>query len=260
MTVSQRGFELVKLPGEPINFQGISVGQAPLWRRSPEPVSYPEAVAVMERHVDAIRHHGAPELIWLTEHPPVYTAGTSARAEDLLVQDRFPVFQTGRGGGYTYHGPGQRVVYMMLDLALRGRDVRCYVRLIERWVIEALAHLGVAGHLREGRTGIWIARPEKGEGAEDKIAAIGVRVRRWVAFHGVSINVAPSLSHFSGINACGITDQGVTSLSNLGKIFSLDEVDLALAATFPNHFGPTAELESISGMTQAASNPKDLTL
>lgn len=255
MTVAQRGFELVKLSGEAIDFGGLSASDEPVWRCSATPVAYPDAVAAMERHVDAIRHAGAPELVWLTEHPPVYTAGTSARAEDLLVQDRFPVFQTGRGGGYTYHGPGQRVVYLMLDLAARDKDVRCFVRRIERWVIEALAGFGVAGHVREGRTGIWVMRPEKGEGAEDKIAAIGIRVRRWVTFHGVSINVAPNLSHFNGINACGITDQGVTSLSDLGKNLSFAEVDRALAATFPNHFSPKARSESNPILVQASSNP-----
>jgi lipoyl(octanoyl) transferase len=255
MNIAQRGFELVKLPGEAMNFVGLSTPGVPVWRRSLEPVAYPDAVAAMERHVDAIRHDGAPELVWLTEHPPVYTAGTSARADDLLVPDRFPVFETGRGGGYTYHGPGQRVVYLMLDLLARDRDVRCHVRRIERWVIEALARFGVEGHLREGRTGIWVARPEIGAGAEDKVAAIGIRVRRWVTFHGVSINVSPNLKHFNGINACGITDQGVTSLSELGRNLSLAEVDEALAATFPNHFSPKAGMESNPAPAQASSHP-----
>ncbi len=216
-----------------------------LWMSSPAPVSYPDAVDAMERHADAIRRDGAPELVWLLEHPAIYTAGTSAKAGDLLEPERFPVFQTGRGGQYTYHGPGQRVAYLLLDLDRRGRDVRCFVHSIEGWVIGALALLGVKAHAREGRPGIWVARPDKGAAAEDKIAAIGIRVRRWVSFHGVSINVAPELDHYSGITPCGIADQGVTSLSDLGQNRSMAEVDQALAATFPNHFGPKIVTESV---------------
>lgn len=208
-----------------------------VWRVSNEPVPYPDAVAEMERIVADIRDGKSPETIWLLEHPPIYTAGTSAKAEDLLNPGKFPVYQTGRGGQYTYHGPGQRVIYLMLDLTRRGRDVRRFVCQIERWIIETLDHLGVKGHTREGRTGIWVTRPEKGPQAEDKIAAIGIRVRRWVTFHGVSVNIAPDLSHYDGIVACGISDQGVTSLAELGKKYSLADADNALAATFPNHFG-----------------------
>jgi lipoyl(octanoyl) transferase len=214
-----------------------------LWRVSEKPVPYREAIAEMERIVAEIREGTAPETVWLLEHPPIYTAGTSAKPEDLLTPDRFPVYQTGRGGQYTYHGPGQRVVYLMLDLAKRGKDVRRFVCSIERWIIETLGQLGVEGHTREGRTGIWVPRPEKGRQAEDKIAAIGIRVRRWVTFHGVSLNVAPDLSHYKGIVACGISDQGVTSLADIGKKYSLADADRSLAATFPNHFGPN----SISG-------------
>lgn len=220
-------------------FEGSDV----LWRMSETPVPYLDAITEMERIAAAIRDGTEPETVWLLEHPPIYTAGTSAKADDLLNPDRFPVHQTGRGGQYTYHGPGQRVVYLMLDLARRGKDVRHFVCQIEHWIIDTLHHLGVEGHTREGRTGIWITRPEKGPEAEDKIAAIGIRVRRWVTFHGVSLNVAPDLTHYDSIVACGIRDQGVTSLADLGKKYSLNDADWPLSATFPNHFG----LNSVSG-------------
>jgi lipoyl(octanoyl) transferase len=207
-----------------------------VWRVSEEPVPYLAAIAEMERIAADIREGKAPETVWLLEHPTIYTAGTSARPGDLLTPDRFPVFRTGRGGQYTYHGPGQRVVYLMLDLNRRGKDVRRFVCQIERWIIETLGHFGIEGHSREGRTGIWVARPDKGGAAEDKIAAIGIRVRRWVTFHGVSLNVAPNLSHYDGIVACGIRDQGVTSFADMGKKNTLAEADRVLAATFPNHF------------------------
>jgi lipoyl(octanoyl) transferase len=202
------------------------------------PVPYPAALAAMEARVEAIREGRASETVWLLEHPPLYTAGTSARPADLLQPDRFPVYATGRGGQYTYHGPGQRVVYVMLDLSRRRKDVRLFVATLERWVIDALARLGVAGETREGRTGIWVKRPEKGHGAEDKIAAIGLRLRHWVSFHGLSINVAPDLSHYSGIVACGIRDHGVTSLADLGVTSVFPGLDTALHATFSHHFGP----------------------
>lgn len=211
--------------------------------RSPGLVPYPDAVAAMERRVDAIHRDTASETVWLLEHPPLYTAGTSARTDDLLMPDRFPVFQSGRGGQFTYHGPGQRVAYLMLDLSRRGSDVRQFVRNIERWIVDALAELGVAGTCRDGRTGIWVPRPEKGQAAEDKIAAIGIRVRRWVSFHGVSINVDPDLSHYDGIVACGVRDQGVTSLRDLGSNASMQDMDGALAATFPRYFGPIIDLD-----------------
>ena len=211
-----------------------------VWRTASEPVAYPDAVAEMERRVAEIREGHAPELVWLLEHPPIYTAGTSAKSQDLINAERFPVYPSGRGGQYTYHGPGQRVIYLMLDLARRGKDVRRFVNQIENWMIDALALLGVEGMTREGRTGIWVRRPEKGLDREDKIAAIGIRVRRWVTFHGVSLNIAPDLTHYDGIVACGISDQGVTSLADLGKKYSLSDADKALAATFPNHFGPNS--------------------
>ncbi len=229
---------MVKLRGAGSNFDRNKIDSPILWFTSPGPVPYPDAIAAMDRQVEAISHYGAPERVWLLEHPPIYTAGTSARPEDLLEPTRFPVFQSGRGGQYTYHGPGQRVVYLMLDLTKRGKDVRCFVRRIENWIIDALASLGVAGFVRDERTGIWVRRPEKSPQAEDKIAAIGIRIRRWVSFHGVSINVAPDLDHYDGIVACGISDQGVTSLADLGQNQSLERVDDALSATFPNHFGP----------------------
>jgi lipoyl(octanoyl) transferase len=257
---AQGSFELVKLPGQDVDISGPDALSQPIWTISPEPVAYPDAIAAMEAEVDAIRRDGAPERVWLLEHPPIYTAGTSAKPADLLQPDRFPVFETGRGGQYTYHGPGQRVVYLMLDLTRRGKDVRCFVRGIESWVIAALARLGVAGHVRDGRTGIWVARPEKGPMAEDKIAAIGIRIRRWVSFHGVAINVAPDLSHYDGINACGISDQGVTSLSELGRNPLLAHMDAALAATFADHFGPKAECESTPGPALASSNPGSIPL
>ena len=196
----------------------------------------------MERYADAIHRDNARETVWLLEHPPLYTAGTSAKPGDLLIADRFPVFQTGRGGQFTYHGPGQRVAYLMLDLSRRERDVRRFVRTIEGWIIDALAELGVEASCREGRTGIWVPRPEKGPLAEDKIAAIGIRIRRWVSFHGISINVDPDLGHYDGIVACGVRDQGVTSLTDLGGTASMEDMDAALAATFPRHFGPRSDI------------------
>ncbi len=191
----------------------------------------------MEAQVAAIGEGRAPELVWLLEHPPLYTAGTSSRPEDLIDAAGLPVYSTGRGGQFTYHGPGQRVVYLMLDLGRRGRDVRAFVRTLEAWLIDALGRLGVEGECRSGRTGIWVRRPEKGRGREDKIAAIGIRVRRWVSFHGVSVNLDPDLAHFAGIVPCGITDQGVTSLADLGRAVDMAALDEALLAAFPAHFG-----------------------
>ena len=216
------------------------------WAVSAGLVPYSEAVAAMEARVEAIIRGEARELVWLLEHPPLYTAGTSARPEDLLAPGSLPVFATGRGGQYTYHGPGQRVVYLMLDLSRRRKDVRSFVTAIENWIIEALGLLGLAGITREGRTGIWVPRPDKGPQAEDKIAAIGLRVRRWVSFHGVSINVAPDLSHYHGIVACGIHDQGVTSLAGLGAGSGMADLDAALRATFSRQFGPMDEAGTAS--------------
>lgn len=208
------------------------------WRISDELVPYPEAVAEMEARVQAIIAGEKPEQVWLLEHPPLYTAGTSARGGDLLAPDRFPVYATGRGGQYTYHGPGQRIAYVMLDLNRRGQDLRRYVHDLEEWVIRTLDRLNIRGERREGRVGIWVAE----NGREDKIAAIGVRVRRWVTFHGIAINVDPDLSHFDGIVPCGIKATqsqpfGVTSLTRLGQLVSLPEVDMILRETFDEVFG-----------------------
>jgi lipoyl(octanoyl) transferase len=199
------------------------------WRISDRPVDYPEALAVMEERVAAIRAGRAGELVWLLEHPPLYTAGTSARVEDLLTPARFPVFTAGRGGQYTYHGPGQRVAYVMLDLQRRGPDLRAYIWRLEEWLIRTLGEFNVRGERRAGRVGIWVVRPD---GAERKIAAIGVRIRRWVSYHGVAINLDPDLDHFAGIVPCGIRDFGVTSLADLGLTASMAELDGALRSTF----------------------------
>ncbi|NIJ40084.1 lipoyl(octanoyl) transferase [Parvibaculum indicum] len=204
---------------------------------SDAPVPYEEAVAVMEERAAAIAAGEAPEMVWLLEHPPLYTAGTSADARDLLTPDRFPVFKTGRGGQYTYHGPGQRVAYVMLDLKRRKPDVRAYVQDLERWLIAALQRFNVKGEVRDDRVGVWVRRPEKGPGREDKIAAIGVRLRRWVTFHGISLNVDPDLDHFTGIVPCGISQHGVTSLADLGHLVSIPEVDMVLRETFEEVFG-----------------------
>ena len=204
---------------------------------------YRAAEAWMEARVAAISAGEAEECIWLVEHPPLYTAGTSARAEDLTDPGRFPVYASKRGGQYTYHGPGQRVAYVMLDVAARGRDVRCFVRQLEDWVITTLEQFNVTGEIRAGRVGVWVQRPEKtpqpdGTPAEDKIAAIGIRLRKWISFHGISINVEPDLEHFSGIVPCGISDHGVTSLVDLGLPVSMADVDVALHAAFDQVFGP----------------------
>jgi lipoyl(octanoyl) transferase len=202
-------------------------------------VDYPEAVAEMEARVAAIAEGRAREQVWLVEHPPLYTAGTSARDEDLVEAERFPVFRSGRGGQFTYHGPGQRVAYVMLDLARRTPDLRRYVAALEAWLIATLAAFNIRGERREDRIGVWVRRPEKGTSAEDKIAAIGIRVRRWVTFHGVSLNVEPDLSHFSGIVPCGVRDHGVTSLVDLGIPVTMPEVDAVLRAEFERVFGET---------------------
>lgn len=208
------------------------------WITSTGLTSYEEALSFMEARAEAIAEGRAEEAIWLVEHPPLYTAGTSAKPEDLREPDRFEVHQTRRGGQYTYHGPGQRVVYVMLDLSRRGRDVRRFVETLEGWVIATLAEFGLTGHIRPGRVGVWIERPEKaplpdGATAEDKIAAIGIRLRKWVSFHGLAINVEPDLSHFEGIVPCGITRYGVTSLVDLGLPVTMDDLDAALRRHFP---------------------------
>src|SRR5579864_1979249 len=220
------------------------------WRIAGAPVPYDEAVALMERRIAAIREGSAPELVWLLEHPPLYTAGTSARSEDLLDPHRLPVFKSGRGGQYTYHGPGQRIAYVLRDLDRRGRpgqrDVRCHVWRLEEWMIAALARFGVRGERREGRVGVWIAGPD---GHDDKIAAIGVRVRHWVTYHGVALNLAPDLDHYRGIVPCGIAPKisghGVTSLARLGIPVAMPEIDLALRVTFDAVFGEVACAEQV---------------
>jgi len=204
------------------------------WTISDDPVGYPEALAHMERRVAAIRDGTAPEQVWLLEHPPLYTAGTSADPAELTRPGDFPVYETGRGGRYTYHGPGQRVAYVMLDLKARGLGVRDYVWWLEEWIIRTLDGLNVTAERRDGRVGLWV--PRQG-GREDKIAAIGVRVRRWVTLHGVALNVDPDLSHFEGIVPCGISAHGVTSLWDLGHTITMPEVDSALRATFRDVFG-----------------------
>jgi lipoyl(octanoyl) transferase len=215
------------------------------WAVSKAPVAYPDAVAAMEARATDIAEGRAGELVWLLEHPPLYTAGVSAKPGDLLDADRFPVFETGRGGQFTYHGPGQRVAYVMLDLSKRRKDVRAFVTALEAWVIGALGRFNVVGEVRQDRVGVWVARRDAGMAArEDKIAAIGVKLRRWVSFHGISLNVEPDLGHFSGIVPCGVTDHGVTSLVDLGLPVTLDEADAALKASFREVFGEVMDAEA----------------
>ena len=203
------------------------------------PVPYPEAMAAMDRAVAELIEGTGAERLWFLEHPPLYTAGTSAKPEDLRDPARFDVFKTPRGGQYTYHGPGQRVAYVMLDLDQRGRDIRGFVRGLERWIIGALAEFGIEGEVKDGRVGVWVTRKGPGWSREDKIAAIGVKVRKWVSFHGISLNVEPDLDHFGGIVPCGIREHGVTSLHDLGVLASMDEVDAALKSSFEREFGST---------------------
>jgi lipoyl(octanoyl) transferase len=209
------------------------------WRVSLGLTAYESALAEMEARAAAVAAGEAPELVWLLEHPPLYTSGTSARPAELL-EARFPVHAVGRGGQFTYHGPGQRVVYLMLDLNRRTPDVRRYVATLEEWIIRTLSHFSVQGERREDRIGVWVRRPDKGEGFEDKIAAIGIRVKRWVSLHGIALNVAPDLSHYSGILACGVSDAryGVTSLRDLGVTAGMADVDAALHEEFKKLFGP----------------------
>jgi len=231
-------------PLSPVAF-GRADGAAAGWAVSPGRVGYEQAVAAMEERAAAIVEGRAGELVWLLEHPPIYTAGVSAKPDDLLAPGRFPVFKTGRGGQFTYHGPGQRVAYVMLDLTARRKDVRAFVQALEAWVIGALAAFNVKGELRQGRIGVWVERRTPGLPArEDKIAAIGVKIRRWVSFHGIALNVEPDLSHFSGIVPCGISQHGVTSLVDLGLPVSMDEADAALKASFEEVFGPVVEADA----------------
>lgn len=223
---------------------GREDGKPAGWAVSTGLVDYPAAVAAMEARAAAIAEGRAGELVWLLEHPPLYTAGVSAKADDLLDPQRFPVFQTARGGQFTYHGPGQRVAYVMLDLTRRGRDVRAFVGALEAWIIGALDRFNVRGEIREGRVGVWVERRQPGAPTrEDKIAAIGVKLRRWVSFHGVALNVEPDLAHFSGIVPCGQTQHGVTSLVDLGLPVTMDEADAALKASFRQVFGEVEEAE-----------------
>ena len=205
-----------------------------VWEVAAAPVPYPDAAARMEREVEAIFRGEASERVWLLEHPALYTAGTSANEDDLVEPNRFPVFRTGRGGQYTYHGPGQRVAYVMLDLKRRGQDVRAFVAGLEQWLIDTLAAFNLKGERREDRVGVWVTRADR----EDKIAAIGIRVRHWVSFHGISLNVDPDLNHFSGIVPCGVTEHGITSLADLGLNVTMVDVDQALKAAFLPIFGP----------------------
>src|ERR1700761_8749826 len=221
-------------------FSLAEAGRSVEWRISDSQVPYPEAVAFMEDRVAAIAAGAAPELVWLLEHPPLYTSGTSGNSGDLL-EARFPLFATGRGGQLTYHGPGQRVAYVMLDLKSRRPDVRAYVASLEEWIIRTLAAFNIRGERREDRVGVWVRRPDKGPEHEDKIAAIGVRLRRWVSFHGISINFEPDLSHFTAIVPCGVVDPryGVTSLADLGHPVAMPDVDIALRQAFGEVFGAT---------------------
>lgn len=237
-----------RMRGEPLvnnrdelrpGFLAAASGPPVTWAVSEGAVGYAEAVAAMEARVEAIAAGEAPELVWLLEHPPLYTAGTSANDADLVDPGTLPVHRTGRGGQYTYHGPGQRVAYVMLDLKRRTPDLRRFVAALEAWLIATLDRFNVRGERREDRVGVWVRRPDKGEGAEDKIAAIGIRVRRWVSFHGISLNVEPELAHFAGIVPCGIREHGVTSLVDLGLPVTLHDADVALRAAFGEVFGPT---------------------
>ena len=240
-------------PASPAPRLGRRDGAPCGWAVSPGQVPYPQAVAAMEARAAAIADGEAGELVWLLEHPPLYTAGVSARDSDLLDAGRFPVFPSGRGGQFTYHGPGQRVAYVMLDLSARGRDVRAFVAALEAWILEALAQFAVDGAIREGRVGVWIERREPGAPPrEDKIAAIGVKVRRWVSYHGVSLNVEPDLDHFSGIIPCGQADFGVTSLADLGLTCTMDDADHALRTAFRSVFG---EIEPAAAPWKSPAGP-----
>ncbi|PZO76772.1 MAG: lipoyl(octanoyl) transferase LipB [Mesorhizobium amorphae] len=226
------------------SFHPKTAGEPVEWRVEAGLTPYDWAVSEMEKRVAMIADGAAPELVWLVEHPPLYTAGTSAQATDLLDPNRFPVHQTGRGGEYTYHGPGQRVAYAMLDLRRRRQDVRQYVAALEQWIIGALDRFNIRGERREDRVGVWVARPDRpplfdGSPAEDKIAAIGIRLRRWVSFHGIALNVEPDLSHFGGIVPCGVSQHGVTSLVDLGLPVSMADADAALRTSFEEVFGET---------------------
>lgn len=223
------------------------------WAVSDRPVDYEHAVAVMHARAAAVAAGSAPELVWLLEHPALYTAGTSARAEDLLQPGRFPVHRTGRGGQLTYHGPGQRVAYVMLNVGQRGGDVRAFVCALEGWIIDTLAAFGVHGEARSDRIGVWVRRSDRDGQREDKIAAVGLRLRRWVSLHGLSLNVAPDLEHFSGIVPCGVRGHGVTSLADLGVCVRMQEVDLALRVAFERRFGALRDVSDATDIQQPAA-------
>ncbi len=246
MVSPRHGYQVVKTRDDVTIGLLAAPGAAPVeWLSSRHPVGYESALATMAARAQAIAQGEARELVWLLEHPPLYTGGTSARPADLIAP-RFPVYAAGRGGQYTYHGPGQRVGYVMLDLKRRAPDLRRFVATIEQWIIRTLAAFDVAGERRGDRIGVWVRRPDKGEGFEDKIAAVGIRVQRWVSLHGFALNVAPDLTHFSGIVPCGVAEAryGVTSLADLGKRVSLSEVDRALRAEFAPLFGATADAQA----------------
>lgn len=245
-------------------------GPAVEWRVEPGLTDYGFALATMEARAAAIRDQGAPELVWLVEHPPLYTAGSSADPRDLIDPGRFPVFDAGRGGEYTYHGPGQRVAYLMLDLKRRREDVRAFVAALEDWIIASLARLNVKGERREDRVGVWVVRPERpplpgGAAAEDKIAAIGIRLKRWVSLHGIAVNVDPDLSHFNGIVPCGISGYGVTSLVDLGLPVTMADYDIALRAGFEEVFGPASStgysepISTATAVTKALIDTRETT-
>ncbi|MEW7008357.1 lipoyl(octanoyl) transferase LipB [Lentilitoribacter sp. EG35] len=229
-----------------VDFLALDGSPPVRWRIEGDITPYEDALSFMENEATKISNGESNELIWLVEHPPLYTAGTSANINDLVSPDRFDVYQTGRGGEYTYHGPGQRVAYVMLDLKRRKQDVRAFVSALERWIIETLADMNVKGERREDRVGVWVQRPEKarlpdGSINEEKIAAIGIRLRKWVSFHGIAINVEPDLEHFSGIVPCGVQKYGVTSLVDLGLPVTMDDLDLSLRSSFEGIFGPTEQ-------------------
>jgi lipoyl(octanoyl) transferase len=255
------GYEVVNTRGDLTIGLLPPAGAAPVeWLISDRPVAYDDALATMTARAEAIAHGKAAELIWLLEHPALYTAGTSSRPQEL-IEARFPVHTTGRGGQFTYHGPGQRVGYIMLDLKRRTPDVRRFVASIEEWIIRTLAAFNVRGERRDDRIGVWVRRPDKGDGVEDKIAAIGIRVQRWVTLHGFALNIEPDLSHFSGIVPCGVAGPryGVTSLADLGRPVSMPEVDMALRSHFAPLFGATVETQTVPRTENNSSRRRNAT-
>ena len=256
LTIGRNGYRLVNDRLKSVDaLQRLKLERAVRWRVLPGLSPYSETCAAMEALAGRIAHGGAPEEVWLLEHPPLYTAGTSARAGDLLNSHGLPVFKTNRGGQYTYHGPGQRIAYAMLNLKERGGDVRAFVSGLETWIVRALAAFNVIGERRGDRVGVWVRRPERGTGSEDKIAALGIRVRRGVSFHGISVNVDPELSDFEGIVPCGIRDHGMTSLHALGHLAALEEFDMALRAAFEEVFGPVETAGPLQASARTSKAP-----